>query len=390
VSGTVTQSGRRALVVGGGPGGLAAAAGIRRAGLDVSVFERATDLRQVQLGGGVHLWNNALRALEEVELADRVRDVGVPVERFVWWTSAGKLIGEGDVAELTRRLGVPALGLTRSDLHEALAGALDGVSVETGAECTGFTEESEGVTAAFANGRNERGDILIGADGAGSVIRTQSIGETELRYSGVVNLQAVVPGKTDLTPPATYGMFWGRGIRFGFYPVRGGTFWYALVSTHAGGPDASTGFKQYVLERVREWAPPAPALVEATPDDAIVRSDLVGRDPVENWGRGRVTLLGDAAHAMTPFMGQGAGQALEDAAVLLRCLREEPDLERALREYEQRRQPRTAEVTTRSWRVGQGTKMANPIACAVRNRIVRTLYPRVVWPQFAKQIAHDF
>jgi 2-polyprenyl-6-methoxyphenol hydroxylase-like FAD-dependent oxidoreductase len=386
----VSDTGGRALVIGGGPGGLAAAAGLRRAGLDVSVFERATDLRHVQLGGGVHLWNNALRALQEIGLADGVRAVGVPVERFVWWTSAGKLIGEGNVAELTQRLGAPALGLTRSDLHEALTAGLEGVSIETGAECTGFTEKADGVVAAFVDGREERGDLLIGADGAGSVVRQQLLGDTELRYSGVVNLQAVVTGLTDLTPPATYGMFWGRGIRVGFYPVRGGTFWYALVSAPAGGPDASAGFKQYVLERVREWAPPVPALVEATPDDAMVRSDLVGRDPVESWGRGRVTLLGDAAHAMTPFMGQGAGQALEDAAVLLRCLGEQSNLEQALRDYERRRQPRTAEVTTRSWRVGQGTKMSNPIACAVRNRIVRTLYPRVVWPQFAKQIAHDF
>jgi 2-polyprenyl-6-methoxyphenol hydroxylase-like FAD-dependent oxidoreductase len=390
MSESTAHTGRRALVIGGGPGGLSAAAGLRRAGLDVSVFERATDLRHVQLGGGVHLWNNALRALDEVGLADRVRDAGVPVERFVWWTSAGRLIGEGDVAELTRRLGVPALGLTRSDLHEALTAGLGGVSVETGAEFTGFSEDAGGVAAAFADGREARGDVLVGADGAGSAVRTQLLGETELRYSGVVNLQAVVTGLTDLTPSATYGMFWGRGIRLGFYPVRGGTFWYALVSTDSGGPDAPGGFKQYVLERVRGWAEPAPALVEATPDEAVVRSDLVGRDPVDIWGRGRVTLLGDAAHAMTPFMGQGAGQALEDAAVLLRCLREEASVEQALRRYEERRQPRTAEVTTRSWRVGQGTKMANPLACAVRNRIVRLLYPRVVWPQFAKQIAHDF
>lgn len=384
------HAGRRALVVGGGLGGICAAAALRRGGLDVTVFERANDLQQVQVGGGIHLWNNAMRALQEVGLYDRVRELGVPVERFTWWTSAGKLLGEGDVTELTRRFGVPALGLRRSDLHQGLAAGLEDVGMETGATCTGFSEKNGTVTATFADGREESGDVLIGADGVDSVIRRELVGATDLRYSGVVNLQAVIDGAADIAPPAMYGMFWGRGIRLGFYPVRSGIFWYALVSTHAGGPDAPDGFKQYVLDCVRSWAQPAPALVEATPDAGIVRSDLLGRDPVDRWGRGRATLLGDAAHAMTPFMGQGAGQALEDAAVLLRCVREQSDLEQALREYEERRKARTAEVTTRSWRVGQGTKMANPIACAVRNRIVRRLYPRVIWPQFSKQIAHDF
>jgi 2-polyprenyl-6-methoxyphenol hydroxylase-like FAD-dependent oxidoreductase len=185
-------------------------------------------------------------------------------------------------------------------------------------------------------------------------------------------------------------MFWGCGTRVGFYPVRGGTFWYALIRAPAGGPTTPRGLKAALLDRVRDWVEPTRALIEGSPEEAMARSDLGGRDPVDRWGAGRITLLGDAAHAMTPFMGQGAGQALEDAAVLQRSLSKHDDLPTALREYERRRRPRTAEITKRSWRVGQGTKMKNPIVCAVRNRIVRRIYPRVIWPQFAKQIAGEF
>jgi 2-polyprenyl-6-methoxyphenol hydroxylase-like FAD-dependent oxidoreductase len=380
----------KAIIIGGGISGLSTGVGLRRAGIEATIFERAPDMPSLQAGGGMHLWNNAMRALQHMELADRAEEVGEGVDAFSWYTNKGRLMGSGDVTELTRQVGAPAVGLTRKDLHAALSGAADDDLIRFGAECTGFEQDADGVTVRFADGREERADVLIGADGITSAVRAQLQGDSEPRYSGVVVCQAVVKTSEQLITPRIYGMLWGRGTRFGYYPINGGAFWYLLVAAPRGYfADAATR-REKVAKHIAGWADPAERLLAATPDEGLIQGDIVDREPVEKWGEGRVTLVGDAAHAMTPFLGQGGGQGIEDAAVVTASLSEQPDIPTALRSYEDLRRERTAEITTRAFKVGQTTSMKNPVACAVRNRLMAVTFPRVVWKVFSRIITTDF
>jgi len=373
-------AGKRVIVVGAGPGGVTAALALQQAGAEGSVFERASDLGRIQVGGGVHLWNNATRALQQLGLGDAIREAGAVVEQMEWYSWRGQLLGSGPVRDTTKQIGAPAVGLTRPALHGVLAGALAEGTVTLGAECTGFEQDAEGVTARFADGREERADALIGADGLYSAIRSQILGESQPRYSGVIVCQAAVESPERLSPAGVYGMLWGRGTRVGFYPIKDGTFWYTLVGAPAGGFAGDGSVKDALRSRLAGWAPPVQALLDATPESAINKADIVARDPVDRWGDRRVTLLGDAAHAMTPFLGQGACQAIEDGVVLGQCFEQESDVEAALRAYEQRRMERTAAIVLRSWKVGRAGLIENPVACAVRNQVFKRVFNRMIWP----------
>jgi 2-polyprenyl-6-methoxyphenol hydroxylase-like FAD-dependent oxidoreductase len=380
----------KAIIVGAGISGLSTGVGLRRAGAEVTVFERGRGLASVQAGGGMHLWNNAMSALQRMGIAERVESVGEGVDHFSWYTNHGRLMGSGDVTELTRRVGAPAVGLTRADLHSALTAAAGDDMIQFGSELTGFEADATGVTVRLADGREERADVLIGADGIKSKVREQLQGEAEPRYSGVVVCQAVAKSDQQLIPPRVYGMLWGRGTRFGYYPVNGGAFWYLLVAAPKDLFADPASRREKIAKYIAGWADPVPRLLETSTDADLIPGNIVDREPAKKWGEGRVTMVGDAAHAMTPFLGQGGGQGIEDAAVLTECLKGATDLPRALRAYENMRRGRTADITRRAFKVGQTTSLRNPVACAVRNRLMTVLFPRVVWKEFSTVISTNF
>jgi 2-polyprenyl-6-methoxyphenol hydroxylase-like FAD-dependent oxidoreductase len=144
-----------------------------------------------------------------------------------------------------------------------------------------------------------------------------------------------------------------------------------------------------LLDRLSGWAEPTAAVIEPTPEEAINRADVVGRDPLEGWGRGRVTLLGDAAHPMTPNLGQGAAQAMEDALALASCLREHSDPAAALRAYEEPRARRTADIMKRAWTIGATGRWESTAACVARDWLMRLTVPTIAWTLQKRDMAHE-
>lgn len=361
---------KRALIVGGGLGGLSTALALRRTGWDPIVFERVPDLRQAQVGGGLHLWPNALRVLRQLGIVDRVEAAGARQRRAEFVTASGKPIADADLDEHEREYGVAPIGISRGALHEILTEAV-GDALETSADCTGFDQDADGVTARFSDGREERGSFLVAADGLHSRLRARlHAGEPEPFYVGYAIWRALLENGVDLTPPGTFRIVWGPGARFVFYPVGGQRlYWAAIANAPEGGDDPPEGRKASLLARFEGWPDPTTRLIEAANEQAIFRTDNYTRKPAKRWGEGRVTLLGDAAHPMLFNVGQGACQSMEDAIVLARNLSESDDVASALRAYEASRMPPTAKLMKLSLRLGRLGRFENPLSCAIRNAV---------------------
>jgi 2-polyprenyl-6-methoxyphenol hydroxylase-like FAD-dependent oxidoreductase len=365
----------RVVVAGGGIGGLAAALALQRSGVEVTVLERRTDLAKVATGAGLMVWHNGTSVLERLGVGDAVRAHSTPIERFEFRTWRGAPLAAWPVGELTRTLGSPTVGINRADLHAALAAALEPGTLRLGEACTGFAQDADGVTVELSGGGSERATLLIGADGINSAVRTRLHGPREARYAGYTTWRGVLDFPESDAPSGLARKLWGPGRRFLSYRIGDGRlYWLALTRAAAGGSDPEDGRRAAVLAAHRGWDAPVEAMIEATDESAIARVDITDHAPLRRWGEGRVTLLGDAAHAMTPNKGQGACQAIEDALVLSRQLVGEPDVAVALRAYEDARRRRTASIQRESRMIGRLGRWQTRVACGVRDRIIRASF----------------
>jgi 2-polyprenyl-6-methoxyphenol hydroxylase-like FAD-dependent oxidoreductase len=361
----------RALIIGGGIGGLAAAVALRRIGVDAVVFERAPEIREV--GAGLSLWSNAVTALRRLGLEEAVTRGGSPVRRIRTLTSDGTLLSEMPFDAVSRKAGAPCVCVHRADLQKILAGALPPEAIRTNSTCVGFEQQEDGVTARFEDGRAEAGDLLVGADGIRSAIRTGLFGNREPRYAGYTCWR----GMARFEPPelaAGVSLFaLGAGSQMGLFRCGPGrVYWFVTRNASAGGADPPAGHRRAVLAVIEGWHPTFCAAIEAAEEAAVFRNDIIDRPPIRGWGAGRVTLLGDAVHPTTPNLGQGACQALEDAVVLADRVRHCGPNAAALREYEDRRRERTASITRRSWSSGRCLQWQSPPAVWLRDRLFRT------------------
>jgi 2-polyprenyl-6-methoxyphenol hydroxylase-like FAD-dependent oxidoreductase len=361
----------RAVIAGAGVAGLSSAIGLRKRGIEVTVLERAGAAREIQVGGCIHMWHNGMRGLQRIGVGDQLLELAgeaAVVDRAEFRTAGGRLMYGWSVKEIEQQVGSPTFGVRRPDLHRVLLDAVDEGDVRFGETCVGYVQDGEGVRVRLASGGEERGDVLIGADGMRSALRAELPGATEPRYAGYVSWQAIARVDTDVVPVGLFRVMWGRGARFLFYRIGPEeVYWEGTFAAPAGGGEPVEQRKQAVLERFQGWAKPVETIVDATETTAITRADMYDRPTSKQWGVGRVTLIGDAAHAMTNALGQGANQAIEDAVVLARCLAEGADPAGGLRDYEAERIPRTTKFASMSWSLARASRLHNPVTCAMRN-----------------------
>jgi 2-polyprenyl-6-methoxyphenol hydroxylase-like FAD-dependent oxidoreductase len=353
----------RILIAGAGIGGLTAAIGLQRAGYDVQVLERTPELQPV--GAGIALAMNALMGLRSLGAYDRVADAGAHIRSAAILTSRGRPLGVTDFAPLAEDFGVTAIAYHRAELHRALLEEAGDV-VRLGAQVKSFQQHGDGVRVTLSDGRELAGAALVGADGLHSNVRRALLGDSAPRYAGYTSWRAIAPSM-GLVEEGSTTESWGAGRRFGVVGLtRGRAYWFAVDDAPEGGKDEGSA-RQKLLRLFEGWHDPIRALLGATDDESILRTDIYDRDPVRVWGEGRVTLLGDAAHPMTPNMGQGACQAVEDAVVLADEVARGSKLDEAFRRYESRRQDRTAAVVLQSRRFGAVAQWSNPLARWFRN-----------------------
>jgi 2-polyprenyl-6-methoxyphenol hydroxylase-like FAD-dependent oxidoreductase len=365
----------RVIVVGGGIGGLSAAIALRRQGHDVVVLERAPRLEP--LGAGLALFGNAMDALERLEVADAVAATGAPIRQMAFFTSDGQ-----ELTALPRELLSGAISVHRGDLQTVLLEAAGDITL--GAAIESVFQTPDGVVARTTDGAEAHGDLLVGADGARSIVRA-AITTASTRYAGYTVWRGVSPVALE---PGLLSETWGSGERFGLGDLGDRTYWYATANAPEGGTETPRDRKAGLLQRFGDWHTPIARAIESTAGTDVLRNDVHFLHPLRHWSEGRIVLLGDAAHATTPGIGQGAAQAIEDAVVLADAISRHY-LPRALEAYETARRPR-AELTLKlSRRADRAGQLTNPLGRRLRNHIAQRTSPRAHVRQLGPIVQHQ-
>ncbi len=329
----------RVGIVGGGIGGLTAAIALRARGFDVKVFERSAT--RGSEGIALLIWANAVRTL--AGLGIDLGPLSAPIEHTEIRTSAGDLLCSLPIDDWSASAGARSVAIRRPLLVRTLAEAVPVGIVESGRTAVKLSRVAEGVRLELSDGTQHDFDALIGADGLHSVIRAQMHGQSPIRMMnqrGWVGLARPPAGilKTGITIATI-----GQGPRFWVAPLpEGEAFWFATLN-RSEAPDGSR--REFLRRGLEGWPAPIDAVLATTRDEDIVETRICDRPPSERWGEGPVTLLGDAAHASTPDLGQGACQAIESAVVLADCLAGSQDVVAGLRAYERARMDRTATIS---------------------------------------------
>ena len=360
------------VVAGAGIGGLCAAIAMRQQGFTVTVLEKLPAPREV--GAGLALWVNAVRALRRIGVGDLVEGIDIPDGAGGMFDGRGRPLSIVPVRAFVDRFGEPTLFVHRPEFLDFLWQRCD-ATIRCNTTVSGFRQAEDGVTVTCADGYKLKADLLVGADGIHSVVRRELGYPSKLRYSGTIAYRGVtgVAGAGLPTDRSLWGIYVGNGVHAGCGPMPNGrAYWYICVKGRAGGPQQPGTYRAEAFALVSPWPETMQRLVAATPDGAILRNDVCDLPPIPRWSQGSVTLLGDAAHATTPHLGQGACMAIEDAAALGQALSETKDLRAALSRYEAARVTRCNRVTRTSRVLGRFLQTENALLSWFRNTILAT------------------
>ena len=365
----------KAAIIGAGIGGLSTAIALQQAGIDFEIYEAAPELKPV--GAGIVMASNAMQVFQRLAIEKKIIEAGLEIVNAYGVDQNFSLISGLRVKEkVASRYGVGSYAFHRGRLQQVLFNEIDAKKIQLNKKLTSLNQSNQTVTLSFEDGSSAEVDLVIGADGIKSAVRKNIFGEIPLRYSG----QTCWRGMTKFTLPHdkqfnSYEM-WGneKGLRFGFVPTAPDeVYYFTTFYTAANGKDDPSLVKENLLKDYSCFGDLATQIIEATPRENIIRSDIFDLKPITQWWRGRVALLGDAAHATTPNLGQGGCQAVEDAYVIARCLKENSSIEKAFEQYQKIRYEKAVHVVNMSWRFGKVTNIGNPIVQAVRNGFMRMM-----------------
>jgi 2-polyprenyl-6-methoxyphenol hydroxylase-like FAD-dependent oxidoreductase len=364
---------KRIAVVGGGIGGIAAAIALHRIGIEVTVYERRSHPQEV--GAGMMLWPNGTRVLRDLGVLDQVTAHSGRNTHFLVRTDDGAILMNIALG----RFDVPAVCMRRSDLLSILLSAIPNGGLRLGCELERLDMSGVGVRLYFKDGRVERHDAVIGADGIRSKVRSALLGFSEPVYRGYTVWRGLARYEGNAIKPGFNSESWGAGKRFGILNTGHRRFtWYATANVPVNHSDASCGRKRELQRLFAGWHEPIADFLEATDESEILKNGARDCRPLQRWGKGAVTLLGDAAHPCTPNLGQGGCMALEDALVLAKCISSQPSLISALRRYETLRLLRTKHIQKRSLLIGYIGQWQNSLFVTGREIATRMLPPAII------------
>jgi 2-polyprenyl-6-methoxyphenol hydroxylase-like FAD-dependent oxidoreductase len=354
-------------IVGGGIGGLTLAIALQRKGYQVTVYENAQELKP--LGAGLVLAANAVKALMEIGISDEVLQAGKILQSFQVKDIDGNILTESNAEHLSRKFGVVNnFTIHRGDLHRVLQNLLQPGTVQLGKGCVSFQKHNDHVSLTFHDGTSATANYAIACDGIHSSIRKALLPDSYPRYAGYTCYRGIIEHIPPHLNIEASSETWGPGKRFGIVPLSDNRlYWFACINAKAGDPTMQQLKSKELLDQFKDFHSPVGEILALTPNDKIIWNDIIDIKPLKKFAFGNIALMGDAAHATTPNMGQGACMAIEDAAVLANCIEHYPSVEEAFTQFEKKRIPRTSTIVNTSWRIGQMAQLENRVLIAIRN-----------------------
>lgn len=374
-------------ILGGGICGLSTAIALKNIGIQAEVYESAPQFRP--LGAGLLLAANAMRSFQKIGIAEKIAARGRLLPRFSIFDDRGKVITAADATAIGQKYGLHNFAIHRADLHEALAAELDPEQLHTGKRATGFSKNGVRTVVQFDDGSAIETDFLLAAEGIHSAIRRQLLPDSKPRYAGYTCWRAVVDAGS--SSPDFASETWGSAGRFGIVPLAGNRiYWFAVVNAPENDP-AMRAIRVADLQQLfGRFHAPVPQILAQTRDEDLIWNDIIDLQPLPRFAFDNILLLGDAAHATTPNMGQGACQAIEDAAILADELAKTHDPEAAFAAFEKRRLKRTRYIVENSWSLGKIAQWEKPLFVFLRNNLLRLVPERLNERQLRTVLTTDF
>lgn len=343
--------GLKAIIIGAGIGGLTAGIALRQSGYEVEIYDRVRDLRPT--GSGISLWSNGVKVLNRLGLGEKMAAIGGQMNRMEYRYLSGNLLNEIPLQPLIDEVGQRPYPVARRDLQNLLLSSFESLSgkITLGAKCIDCIESDRDVTAKFEDGSAATGDVLIAADGVRSLLRKYVLNQTiEPTYRGYVNWNGLVPISDDLAPADMWSIYVGEHKRASMMPVAGDRFYFFFdVPLPKGTTNDRTNYQTELQEYFQGWAKPVQLLIDRLDPENVARVEIHDVGPIERMVKGRVALLGDAAHATCPDLGQGGCQAMEDGLVIANyLLSTNLSVSDALMRYERERKVRTTEIVNKA------------------------------------------
>lgn len=366
------------VILGGGIAGLTSAIALKKIGIEAVVMEAASVIKPV--GAGLALAANAMRALQKIGISEHVIREGRELNAFSIYDQKGNLISRNDTNPASSQFGISNFTIHRATLHRVLLDQLDPENIFLGKRSVDIESGAEGSLVYFDDGTKIHAKYLIVAEGIHSAIRKKLLPNQKIRYSGYTCWRGIMDN-SDLSINET-SETWGKNGRFGNTPLSNNqVYWYACIN--ASEPDSTfkNFSKEELEENFKEFHFPIPQVLAGTIPESIIWNDIIDLEPIPNYAFGNTVLIGDAAHATTPNMGQGACMAIEDAAVLMSCLAKNPDPVIAFQDFEKRRLARTHKIVSDSRRLGVIAQLENPLLIVLRNILFRMIPKKVTKKQ---------
>lgn len=364
-------------IVGGGIGGLTLAIALQRKGHSVKVYEGAPTIQP--LGAGLALAANAVNAFHEIGIRDEVLAAGKILKILRIKDEAGNVLTETDAEKIMAKFGViNNFTIHRADLHAVLIGQLHPGTLSLNKRCVDWEYQGDAVLLKFADNSYALANHVIACDGIHSAVRKKLLPQVKPRYSGYTCWRGLTEGMPAEADPDETSETWGRGRRFGIVPLtQNRVYWFACLNAPENNAEMKRFRREDLLRHFGHFHKPVPEIIEATPEETIIWGDIIDLRPLKKFAFGNIVLMGDAAHATTPNMGQGACMAIEDAAVLARCIENSRTVTKAFSLFEQKRIARTTTIVNKSWTIGKIAQLENRWLISLRNAVVKRAPPSV-------------
>jgi 2-polyprenyl-6-methoxyphenol hydroxylase-like FAD-dependent oxidoreductase len=374
-------------IAGAGIAGLTTAIALNKKGFDVTVYESAPQLKAV--GAGISLSANAIKALDVLGVKNSVVAKGHFLEKLAILNHKGKVLMSTNSAELSTVFGDDNFAIKRSNLHEVLLSFLKPKQLVLNKKMVDIEQEQDQVEISFEDGTHEQFLGLIAADGIHSVSRKMYVGHNKPRYAGYTCWRGLVQHTGVKLNGASET--WGAKGRFGIVPLPDDyIYWFACVNAN----EKCERYQQFLVTDLENhfqgYHQPISTILNKTQNQHVIWNDIIDHEPINQYALGNVVLIGDAAHATTPNMGQGACMGIEDAVVLADELAKNNHPETAFKQFEKRRLKRTHDIVNKSWQLGKVAQLDNPVLIAARNLALRLTPKSVNQNQLKKLYEVDF